>query len=184
MTQVHNVKKAQKDYPEQGIKKGEEYFWWSFRFGGKHLSKTPPKPSQLTQSEYLQGIYEIQETIESLEAEDAEDLKSRIDEIIEQLGEIRDTCQGNLDNMPEQLQEGDTGQLLQERIETVEGAIEELEGIDVDDDVDEDDVIHEIDFTDMSEETRTSTIKAMIEQKKIEKINEAIEEIKQVSLDG
>ncbi len=42
--------KANKDYPDQGIAKGDTYYKWSFRFGGTHKSLTYPRPSQLTQS--------------------------------------------------------------------------------------------------------------------------------------
>ena len=29
-----STQKAAKDYPDQGIKKGDQYFHWKFRFGG------------------------------------------------------------------------------------------------------------------------------------------------------
>jgi len=40
--------RARKDYPAQGIKKGDSYWKWSFRFGGTFKSLTKPQPSQLT----------------------------------------------------------------------------------------------------------------------------------------
>ena len=44
--------------------------------------------------------------------------------------ELRDTCQESFDNIPEQLQEGDSGQILQERIENLDDVISNLENID------------------------------------------------------
>lgn len=49
MPRVHR-QKAAKDYPEHGIAKGDTYYRWAFRYGGKRKSKTYPRPSQLTQS--------------------------------------------------------------------------------------------------------------------------------------
>lgn len=49
------------------------------------------------------------------------------EEIATTLEEIRDQQQESLDNMPENLQCGGTGEMLQERIESLESAISELE---------------------------------------------------------
>lgn len=66
MTKAHFVKKAAKDNP--AVKKGEPYWWWKFMVGGrggpKHYSATRPRPSQLTQSEFLSAIYSQQEDLE------------------------------------------------------------------------------------------------------------------------
>lgn len=51
------------------------------------------------------------------------------DEITSVLEELRDQTQENLDNMPGQLQGGDTGMMLQERIEMLEDTISELENV-------------------------------------------------------
>ena len=51
------------------------------------------------------------------------------EDIASALEEIRDQQQDSLDNMPEQLQDGDTGCMLQERIESLDCAIEELNNI-------------------------------------------------------
>jgi DNA-directed RNA polymerase subunit RPC12/RpoP len=53
------------------------------------------------------------------------------DEIVQALEEVRDELEGNLENMPEQLQDSETGELLQQRIEAIEDAISELEGADM-----------------------------------------------------
>lgn len=128
MPRVHHVKKARKNYKEDEIKKGESYYWWKFRYGGLHRSKTPPKPSQLTQSEFLSTMYSIEETIQELSIVD--DLESSIEEIKGELENLRDETQDKFDNMPEGLQQGDTGQLLEGRVSSVEDMISELEQID------------------------------------------------------
>ncbi len=61
--------KAAKDYPEIGVKKGEQYYKWSFRYGGTHKSKTYPRSSQLTQSKYS-TVYAALEGIQDLFAQD------------------------------------------------------------------------------------------------------------------
>lgn len=142
MTRVHFVKRAQKDYPEHGIKKGESYWWWKFKprrgDGIKRYSKTQPKPSQLTQSEYLSAAYSLQERIDDMKIESG-DLQAVADELrsvaeeIRQLGEEQGS---KSDNMPEGLQESETAQLLRSRNEAcdaladeIEGAADEIEGL-------------------------------------------------------
>lgn len=56
MPRVHR-QKAGKDYPAQGIKKGDIYYSWSFYRGPEQKSKTPPRPSQLTQREAYSQAY-------------------------------------------------------------------------------------------------------------------------------
>lgn len=138
MARVHTVQKAAKDYPTQGIKKGDTYYWWKFRFGGKHKSKTYPKRSQLTQSAFLQSLYALQDDF----VFDTEDPGSSRDELVSEIENLRDECQSSLENMPEHLQESsDSGVMLQERIEALEGWISELEQVDcdIDDELSEED---------------------------------------------
>lgn len=133
MARAHFVKKARKDNPV--VSKGESYWWWQFRFGPKRYSATQPRASQLTQSEFLGTIYGLQEQIEDLKLED--DWKEQAREFVESLkGDIEEagsTVEDNLSNMPEGLQEGDTGQMMQERIDACEQWASELEGLDPDD---------------------------------------------------
>lgn len=55
--------------------------------------------------------------------------ESTADEIASALEELRDQQQDSLDNMPENLQQGDTGCMLQERIDSLECTIDELNNI-------------------------------------------------------
>lgn len=54
------------------------------------------------------------------------------DNIASDLECIKDELQDKLDNMPEQLQDSDTGILLQERIDSLDSAIDELNNVDID----------------------------------------------------
>lgn len=55
-----------------------------------------------------------------------------VEEIVSELEDIRDDLQDRLDNMPEGLQQGETGQLLQDRIDNLDSVIDELNSIDED----------------------------------------------------
>lgn len=127
MPRVHTVQKAAKDYPAQGISRGDTYYWWKFRFGGKRMSKTYPKRSQLTQSSFLQSLYELQDNFSF----DQDDPGSSRDELINEIENLRDECQSSLENMPEHLREtSDSGLMLQERIEALEAWVSDLEQVD------------------------------------------------------
>lgn len=115
------------------IAKGESYYWWAFKNGGKHFSKEQPRSSQLTQSNYLSQLYAIQERVEDFTAEVAEDIEPFVDEIKSDLESLKEETEGSLENMPESLQSSPTGELLQERIDALDNAISELESIQVDD---------------------------------------------------
>lgn len=125
MARPHYVKKARKDNPV--AKKGKSYWWWQFAYSPKTYSKTMPRPSQLTRSAFKSEMYSIQEDMAMMSepADELEDFLNRIDE-------LRDMTQDSLDNMPDQLQEADTGIMLQERIDAMEEWRQELEGLDLD----------------------------------------------------
>jgi len=129
MPRVHHVKSARIAHGD--IKVGESYYWWKFRYGGKRTSRTPPKPSQLTQSAYLSTVYSWQER-ESPESYD--DLESELDDLKGEVETLRDEQQEKLDNMPDGLKEGDTGQLLQERYDTLDSVYNDLDNITIADD--------------------------------------------------
>lgn len=113
------------------IAKGESYYWWQFKNGPKQYSKNRPKPSQLTQSNYLSQLYSIQESMDDPGAETAEDLQAFVEDVKEQLESLKEETESSLENMPESLQSSPTGELLQERIDALDNAINELEGIDL-----------------------------------------------------
>lgn len=132
-TSAHFVKKARKDYPNFGIQKGDSYWWWEFAFGPSYKSKTQPKPSQLTRSEFLSTYLSIGEDLNSaLQAASCnEDIQAAIDDAKSSIDDLKDETEGKLGNMPEQLQEADSGQLMQERIDQLDQWSSDLDGIDL-----------------------------------------------------
>lgn len=127
MARVITVKKARKDFPEYGIKKGETYYWWSFKNGGKFKSKTYPRRSQLTRSEFLGSLYDIQDAIGELSAD--ESLADEVNSIASDLRQLGEEQADKLSNMPENLTYSATGELLQERADRCESAADELESV-------------------------------------------------------
>jgi hypothetical protein len=125
VTTLHYVKKAQKDNP--AVKKGEPYYWWQFAYGSKQYSKDRPKQSQLTQSEFWSAVYSLQET----EYPGFDELESEIDNIKSELDTIRSDNEDKFNNMPDSLQQSETGQMLEERARACEEAMQSLDDIDV-----------------------------------------------------
>ncbi len=131
---VHTVKKARKTHRGTGVKKGDTYYWWKFRYGPVIRSKTYPKRSQLTRSSFLSTLYSLQDDF----IVDPDNLEGDRDDRVSEIEQLRDECQDSLDNMPEQLQENsESGQTLTERIEALNSWAEELEGIDCEIDSDD-----------------------------------------------
>ena len=125
MPRVH-YRKARKAYPIVGIEVGDMYYTWRIRstYGGTtYRSKERPKPSQLTNSPFKSGYLSAVEIWEdsSKSPEDARGLA-------EALREVGQEAQESFDNMPEGLQQGDTGQLLEERAYECESKADEIDG--------------------------------------------------------
>jgi len=120
---------ARKDYPEAGIKKGDTYFKVSLKTGPRSSrtlkSLTPFKRWQLTSSSYLQSVYQLADvTVPAISS------PSDVEEIKNEVESLRDELQEKLDNMPEGLQQGGTGQTLQERIDECQEFCDNLENVD------------------------------------------------------
>lgn len=147
MARAHFVKSARKARKEYGIKKGDSYWWWQFRMGGKgmgpirsgakHFSKTPPKPSQLTQSEFLSQFLALEERIGDLKADDG--LEAEVGDIASGFRDLGSEQEDKKNNLPDSLQNGPTGELLEERANKCNEVADELEGLTLDDSDKEDD---------------------------------------------
>jgi hypothetical protein len=70
MPRVHYVKKAAKDNP--AVKKGEPYYWWKFRYGGKRYSAIRPRESQLTQSKWSEALSAMEACEDAASLDDLE----------------------------------------------------------------------------------------------------------------
>lgn len=131
MPRVHHVQSARKAQPLSGIAVGDSYYWWKFNFGPKMVSKTPPQRHQLTRSAFLSTVYQIEDEVGGVGDISRADLEALVDSAKSQIEDLSSETQGSLDNMPEGLQEGDTGQLLQGRIDSLEEWASELDQIEV-----------------------------------------------------
>lgn len=130
MARATHVLKARKDIPGTDIKAGDSYYWWKFRFGGKHYSKTAPRRSQLTQSDFLGQMYDLEDEISDLPAD--ESLADTVPDIAQRLRDLADECQEKYDNMPDNLRDNsESGQMLQERVDNLGSAADEFENIDL-----------------------------------------------------
>lgn len=130
MPRVHFVAKARKD--NSAVKAGEPYYWWKFRYGGKRLSASPPKPSQLTQSKWA-GVYEAREELEALDfsSTSVEEVRDALSSAADRVEEVRDEYQESLDAMP--AQEGHVAEGIQERIDHLDALADELRSVEPDD---------------------------------------------------
>lgn len=120
--------KARKDYPNEGIKKGDMYYKWGFRFGGTYRSKTAPIRQQLTQSEFLIGLYDFEDRQNALEVN--ESLPDEIESLVSDIQAFADEQEDKRSNMPDGLQDSETGQLLEERAEGLREWADELDNVD------------------------------------------------------
>lgn len=133
MARCNFVKKARKDRPQYGIKKGESYYWWQFRFGGVYVSKIQPRRSQLTQSDFLGQVYDLEDRLSDIDTSmDIEDIQGEIESIAEEIRNLGSECEDRRSNMPEQLQDSGSGEILQNRVDSCEEWASNLDGIDFD----------------------------------------------------
>lgn len=87
------------------------------------------KSYETSSSEYVREIGSICEDWEESYGLN----ESTAEEIASVLEDLKDQVQDSLENIPEQLREGETGSMLQERIDMLEDAIGELENVSWDD---------------------------------------------------
>jgi len=180
MPRVHHVKKARKDNPV--CKKGESYYWWKFRYGGKRFSKTYPKSSELTQSEFLSQVYELNERIEDLDVDNIKDLKFEIEDIAGEYRQLGEEQEEKLYNMPDHLQDtSDAGELLRERSEGCETVADELENIDTD--IDEDSIKEEV-KSELGEDAEEDEIEDEIKSRVQDRFEEILSEVQSLQYDG
>jgi len=141
MPKVTMIKHARKDYPAFRIKKGDTYYSWGFRFGPEQKSITYPTRQQLTQSSFLQELYDIEDAISAFSANS--EINSELPDLIDRIRDLQSQCEDSLSNMPDALQESSAaGETLQDRIDNLESWMGDLEGIDID--VDEDQIREDI----------------------------------------
>lgn len=164
MPRVHFTKKARKNYPQYGVKKGDSYYYWTFYGGRKVVSKTAPKPWQLTQSAFKQSVLQLIDQASSANFLDSDGVSSYIDTLKGELEQLRTESEESLENMPEQLRDSSFGgSLLTERVDTLEDAISDLDGIDTETTIDpNEDNVHAIEeFDEWAENVRSEIDNAL-----------------------
>lgn len=126
MARIHH-RKARKDYPAHGIVKGDMYYTAKIKTGPRSSrvlrSKTPLRQSQMTTSPFKSGYFAMQEAWEDDKTPDQETIRAAG----ETCRELAEAANESYENMPESLQEGDTGQMLYERAEQCESKADDLE---------------------------------------------------------
>lgn len=142
MARVTFVKKARKDYPYSEIKRGDSYYWWKFRFGGKIRSKTRPARSRLTQSAFYGTLMDLED---GMDLESIEGIKSSLESAAE---EVRSLGEEQTEKMTEMEQYFPNScpvmEQLQERSDECESLADEMESL-MDGGFDElDDLISEV----------------------------------------
>lgn len=178
MPKVNFVKSARKAKPEYDIKVGDSYYWWSMMHGSrgvKHYSKTAPKPAQLTNSDFLQQLYGIHDDIAAGSASNQEEFDSFKEDVLSAIETLKDETEDKLNNMPDGLQQGSTGELLQERIDALDSWYTELENVECD--YDEDELrIEAIDELGLgADDGEEEEVVALLNEKIQEKVNEAMQ---------
>jgi hypothetical protein len=159
MPKINHVAKAQKD---QGtcsgcgaeIKAGDPYKWIKFRFGGRKVrcGTCKFKDSDLTQSEFLSQVYDLNDRITGLsDLDNLDDLQAEVEDLVEGYEALADECYEKKENMPEGLQEGEVGQLLEERSDGCREVADNLQGIDFDfsDDIAREEALEQLDTDDV-----------------------------------
>jgi uncharacterized protein YukE len=124
-------RKARKDYPEAGIQKGDTYFFAQIKTGPRSSriirSKDRIPQSKLTTSAFKSTVYGIEESFDGIVHDNG--APDALKDIAQQLRDLGEETQGSFDNMPDGLQQGDTGQMLEERVSNCEQWADDIEQI-------------------------------------------------------
>ena len=130
-TKVHLVKKCR--VTNSAVKRGDPYYWWKFPMGDKQYSATYPTRSQLTQSDYLGCVFDLEDSLSEFTIDDSGDFESMLEEVSEVLADILEQCEANLANMTKNLHAAPNGRLLIARIAILGEVQDALDALDYDD---------------------------------------------------
>ncbi len=208
MPRIKIVKSAQKDQGpcyvcRKEIKQGETYKWFAHLIGRssrkkKFCAKCKIRGSHMTTSDKLCRLYEAQEAIEdALKIMDdittiaafeewRDNVASAIETAAQTAEEVGDEYQSSYDNMPEGLQQGSTGQEIEEKANACSEWNNELET--AAGDVQDVKVEYEVKEPEPESSAITPENPAPVEQpvneELVEKIREAIEEVERIAEDA
>lgn len=184
MARANYVKAARKDIPGTDIKAGDSYYWWKFRYGGKRYSKTYPKRSELTQSAFYSQLYDLEDRISDFSPSGADDFNSFKEEIKDEIEEMKSQCEESLENIPESLREGNSGTLLQERIDALDEWYNDIDNVE-DCEIDEDEIRQDIlDEHEDDEEWTEADTEDEIEYRINQILSEKLDELRDATYNG
>lgn len=136
MAKVQVIQKSRKEYKcnkcRQLIPVGSKYFKGEINFGPTIIrcAKCGLQSWEVTTSDYILSVGEIVYNWRDNYSLSDDDV---VDQIADALEDVMNDQEERYDNMPENLQDSPNGQLLQERIDALDSAINDLQSIDVDD---------------------------------------------------
>lgn len=140
MPQIHHVKKAPKANKAAGVKKGQPY-WWAESWSGYRKTKSvwpnPPSALQLAELQYVENVLSIQHDMYAARPKDASDLEEMRDLWVEQIREIAEDCSVQFDDLADDLQQGPSGKLLEDRAADMDQWAVDVEAVELDRDEDE-----------------------------------------------
>ena len=125
MPKVYHKKRANKDYPQFNVWRGQEY--WEWKFYGQKPQKSPryPTRSQLTQSEYKKLAYDVYDDKVNREIFSHEDMRAKAD----QLDEASALAQGQFDDMNENFQQSESAQAMEQAASDLSAAADQVRDI-------------------------------------------------------
>lgn len=85
------------------------------------------KRSELTTSDYKGQLYDLQDSVADITCQDD------IDTLVSSIESLAEETRDKFDNMPEGLQQGDTGQMLEQRADSLDKAKEDIDEEDYED---------------------------------------------------
>lgn len=187
---IQRIKSSRKEYRcskcGQVIPKGDPYLRGEVNFGPTIIrcTKCGLKSYEVTTSDYIQQVGPI---VYEWETDYGLD-ESTPAAISEALSAVRDDVQDRLDNMPESLQYSPTGEMLQERIDQLESAIDELDDMDIEsirnevaeneyNEADYDEAVQIILSSDEHGDDKVKELDAIIEDEIRERISAILDEI-------
>lgn len=137
MPRVHAIAKCRKSPGECGkcgdlIWPGSPYLFWAFAFSPRSIRcakpECRPKPWDLTRSAYYQALYQLQ--AEEWSADTVDELEAQRDNMVGEVEQLRDEQEEKKSNMPDALQDSSSGELLQERYDSLDEAANALSSVD------------------------------------------------------
>jgi hypothetical protein len=117
---------------QEKIVAGQQYYEWSFRYGGtyrQHSTHGAPKQSQLTQSK-MSGVYAAVESAEEsiCGADNPSDIAQALNDCASEVENVRSEYEDGLQSLPQGLQDaGGPGGQTQEKIDALQEFQDSLE---------------------------------------------------------